>query len=664
MKKYIVYAILGAISVPAIATPYNVMADDGAGINEIDKLSLKSLGNIVTSVSRKPEDSFRAAAAIYVITNDDIKASGATHIAEVLRGVPGLDVAQVTSSEWAISSRGFNGVFANKLLVQVDGRTIYTPLFAGVYWDIQNIPLEDIERIEIIRGPGATQWGANAVNGIINIITKSAADTQGTYISTLVGNQARSVTDVRYGGKIGENTYYRTYAEFSDRSSTIASDNSNGQNSWRTGKTGFRSDWNVSGSRKITLQGDAYSSAENFYHISPSFTSITGADSFKDKLSSRGANIIGKWEEKHNADFQSTFQTYMDFQHIDYASLNQDIYTFDFDYQTAWKASDRHDIMWGADTRFIGIDMTGARDIVVANDIKRETVLSAFLQDTYAISPQELYFTLGSKLEHNSFTGIEVEPSARLAWYPDNKQTVWTAISRAVRTPSIVESGFVFNSQTIAPGVIAQQQFNTDLKSEDLIAYEVGHRIKPTQKLSFDSTAFINDYRKLTTFEPLPLVDAGGGNFYQPLQLNTLGAGHAYGFEESASWDATDIWNLKANYSYINLILDNGISQDITFKGQKGDIPHHQFMLRSELYLPQDVRFINAGYYVSKLPNQGVSSYFRFDTQVIWKATKNIELSLVGQNLLDNRHSEFGASLNETQNQMPRAVYGRISFRY
>jgi iron complex outermembrane receptor protein len=275
-----------------------------------------------------------------------------------------------------------------------------------------------------------------------------------------------------------------------------------------------------------------------------------------------------------------------------------------------------------------------------------------------------VYLTLGSKLEHNSFTGYEVEPSARIAWYPDNKQTWWAAVSRAVRTPGIAEESWLLNVQSLAPGVIAQQQFNPELASEELVAYELGYRVKPVQNVSLDSTAFINDYSNLTTYEPLALAPAPGGYFYQPFQINRLGAGHAYGFEESATWDVTAIWNLKANYSYINLLLDQGTSQDPTFKGQSGDVAHHQFMLRSQLYLPHDVRLVNTGYYVGSLPNQNVDPYFRFDTQAIWKATEGIELSLDGQNLLEPRHAEFGAPLNGVQNEIPRAVYGRITIKY
>ncbi len=295
MKKSIVCALLSIYALPVMAA-----SAENQGLEDLGDLSLESLGEIVTSVSRKPEDSFRSAAAIYVITNEDIKLSGATHIAETLRMVPGLDVARIDSSNWAISSRGFNGsVFANKLLVLVDGRTIYTPLLSGVYWDIQNIPLEDVERIEVIRGPGASLWGANAVNGIINIITKDAADTQGLYVNTIVGNEDRLITDMRYGGKLNDNAYYRSYAKYENRDSTRTTTDMDGNNKWYNAKAGFRSDWKASDTSKVTMQGDVYDSNIHLDLFLPSFTDPTGIEYRPDKIDSRGFNVLGRWEEQH-----------------------------------------------------------------------------------------------------------------------------------------------------------------------------------------------------------------------------------------------------------------------------------------------------------------------------------------------------------------------------
>jgi len=664
MKKILKYTLLGAL-----AFPVNVMAEDP--INNLGDLSLQSLGNIVTSVSKKPEDSFRSAAAVYVITNEDIKLSGATHVAEVLRGVPGLDVAQIDSSDWAISSRGFNGEFSSKLLVLVDGRTIYTPLFSGVYWDIQNMPLEDIARIEVIRGPGASLWGSNAVNGIINIITKNSADTQGTYASTLVGTQDRSITDVRYGGKINDSGYYRVYGKYDDREALPAQGGSSADNAWTNGKTGFRSDITVSNTSKVTVQGDAYQAHINLNLSVPSLTDPSGYNSYHDTLSSKGVNILGKWEEKHSDVLQSTFQAYVDYQSPTYTLLKQQIYTLDFDYQTNWKANERNDVTWGAGAREIATDFTSSDTITIIDQHAGEQIYSAFLQDQIALVQKELYLTLGSKFEQNSYVGFVPEPSARIAWYPDDKQTVWASVSHAVRTPSISERNGNLNAGSVFPGLIAQIQHNPDYTSEVLTAYEVGYRIKPTQKLSIDTTAFINDYSKLETFEP---GDLQGGGTILPSTISNFGSGHAYGFETTAKWDVSSHWNLLANYSYINLILDSASSQDPNFMAQQDSAPHNQFMLRSQLFLPHDVQLINTGYYTDQLINRSynvnqttnysVDSYFRFDSQVIWKPLNGLELALVGQNMFDNKHQEFAASLNGQANEIPRAYYAKVTVRY
>lgn len=654
MNLKLPFALMGALALPAAA-----LAQDDE-LKALQDVSFENLGKIVTSVSRKPEDSFRAAAAIYVISNDDIKASGATHIAEVLRGVPGLDVARIDSSNWAISSRGFNAFFSNKLLVQVDGRTIYTPLFSGVYWDIQNMPLEDVDRIEIIRGPGATQWGANAVNGIINIITKHSSATQGLYASTVVGTEDHSLTDVRYGGKLKDDVYYRAYAKFDQRDETKTVTGTSGNNEWYNAKAGFRSDWNVSNNRKITLQGDVYNAVIDLDLGTPSLTDPSGILSFHDEIHSQGMNLLGRWEETHSDAMRSTFQTYFDYQSPDYSSLKQEISTFDFDYQTAWKANDRNDVMWGGGARYIAANLKGS-DTIFANDGHvTQSIFNAFLQDQYALVPKEVYFTLGSKFEHNSFSGFEIEPSARIAWYPDNKQTVWAAVSRAVRTPSITEhSDMALNVLALPPDMI-QQRSNKAFDSEELIAYELGYRIKPTSSVSFDNTVFMNDYDKLATFEP-----GAPDGIFLPYYFNNLGKAHSYGFETSVNWEVTARWNLLANYSYINLVLEQDPSSlDTTFLAQEKNVPHHQFMIRSQVYLPHDVRLVNTAYYISERESAAVDAYLRLDAQVIWKATDSIELSLVGQNLLDNQHPEFSAPPDGTANEIPRAVYGRVTFRY
>ena len=420
------------------------------------------------------------------------------------------------------------------------------------------MPLDDIERIEVIRGPGASLWGADAVNGVINIITKRAADTQGTYLNQIAGNQDRSLTDVRYGGKVGDDLYYRVYAKNDLREATPTIDGLNGNNRWDNAKAGFRADWDASGTRKITLQGDVYDADINLNSTVPSFTAATGYDTFADMIHSKGFNLLGRWDEKHSQDVSSTFQAYVDYQSPSYSQLQQEIYTFDFDYQTTWKANDRNDVEWGLGTRYIADNLTGSPSIIISNYPDNESVFSAFVQDQYAIIQKEVYLTLGSKFEHNSFTGYEVEPSRPHRLVSRQQANGVGGALRAVRTPGIGErSNTATNVLSLAPGAIAQSVYDSGVQSEELIAYELGYRVKPTQKVSIDSTAFINDYTKLITYEPgTPVLAPDGINYYYPYILSNLGAGHAYGFETSVKWEVTSRWNLLANYSYINLLLD------------------------------------------------------------------------------------------------------------
>lgn len=637
-----------------------------ANLSALSDVSLENLGDVVTSVSKKEEDAFRAAAAITVITQDDIRLSGATHLAELLRGVPGMDVARIDSADWAISSRGFNDEFANKLLVVVDGRTIYTPLFSGVYWDIQDLMLEDIERIEVIRGPGAALWGANAVDGVINIITKKAEKTQGVLVSQLVGTEDRSITGVRYGGAVGNDLFYRAYAKYADRQASQTFDNNNGGNHWNTGKGGFRTDYEVSPTRNITVQGDIYDENQRFNIFPPS--SVTPPSTFvRDTFNSRGLNLLGRWTEKHGDGMESTFQTYYDFQSPSYSQLKQSINTFDFDYQTVWALNDRHQFVWGAGYRLVADDFVGSPSLSLVPQGQNNSLYSGFVQDTITLVPSTLDLTLGSKLEHNDYTGFEVQPSAKLAWYPTSTQTVWGAVSRAVRTPSRAEENIRLNVLYDPTNMAIVQERGIDaMNSEELVAYELGYRWQIAPKLIIDTTGFYNSYNKLRTFEfdAAPEI-AANGNVILPTEVRNLGKGNTRGFEVSSTWGVTDRWSLKGSYSYLNMDLKTKPgSADITLVQEKGKAPKNQFYIRSNTKITHDIEWVNTVYYVDKLPLYNIDSYLRLDTGLNWHVDKGIDVSFVGQNLLDNAHPEFGATLQSTQNQIERNLYAKVTFQY
>lgn len=656
---------LATVSLIALMAMSQPAAAQTANLDALDDISFAELGNIVTSVSKRPEDPFRSAAAITAITQEDIRLSGATHIAEVLRMVPGLNVARADSGNWAITSRGFNDSFANKLLVVVDGRTVYTPLFSGVYWDIQDIILEDVERIEVIRGPGAALWGANAVNGVINIITKKAEKTQGTYFSQVIGTEDKMISEGRFGGAIGSDTFYRAYAKYAERDDSEKLTGERGGNAWDSGKAGFRTDIEVSPSRKITVQGDIYDADVNLdvYPPSSTFPFSTYTD---DKLDSRGMNLLTRWTETHGDSLESTLQAYYDFQSVDYSILKQDINTFDLDYQTSWAYNDRHQFVWGAGYRLVSDRFDGTQTLSL-NPNGRDTLLySAFLQDTIALVPKTVDLTLGTKVEHNDYTGFEAQPSARLAWYPTNNQTVWASVSRAVRTPSRAEDDIrgdiqfdPFNS------IMVRQENDRGMNdSESLIAYELGYRIRPTSDTSLDIAGFYNDYDNLRTFEFFaPELSATGPIL--PVRARNLGEARTMGAELTGTWDITDSWSLLASYSYITMDTStDATSGDISLAQEEDKIPHHQFNIRSQYQITDDIDMTNTLYYVDKLQLYNIDDYMRFDTRLSWKVTDGVEVALVGQNLLDNAHQEFGAPLQGGANQIERAGYARVTLRY
>jgi iron complex outermembrane receptor protein len=529
---------------------------------------------------------------------------------------------------------------------------------------VQDIILEDIERIEVIRGPGAALWGANAVNGVINIITKKTEKTQGTYVSQLIGTQDRSISEARYGGAVGDDLFYRAYAKYANRMSSETLTGDNGGNHWNSGKTGFRTDYDVSPTRKITVQGDAYQERIGLDIFLPS--QVTPPASYlRDTFDSRGLNILGRWTEKHGDGMESTFQAYYDYQSPSYSLLKQDINTFDFDYQTAWTYNDSHQFVWGAGYRLVSDKFRGSPALSLTPNNRDISLYSAFLQDTVTLIPKTLDLTLGSKIEHNDYTGVEAQPSAKLAWYPTTNQTVWASVSRAVRTPSRIENNGKIDVQYVPNiGIIAQQQGNPNFKSEELASYELGYRIRPTNDVLFDISTFINDYDKLRTFEfGAPQITAAGA--FLPLVAQNLGEGQTYGFELASTWDVTPTWSLKGAYTYTYLDLRNKSgSTDITLAQEKDKVPENKFNIRSDVKITDSIELVNTVYYVDKLPLYNIDNYLRFDTGINWAVDTGIDVSFVGQNLLDNAHQEFGASVQSVPNQVERNVYAKVTFRY
>ena len=678
-KRYLKGAIAAGAVVIALCRPAAPLAwTDAPGdlpASEIDltSLSIEQLMDIeVTSVSKKGESWFQAPAAIYVITQEDIRRSGARSIPEALRMAPGLHVARLDSHRWMIGSRGFSYEFANKLLVLIDGRSVYNPTFSGVHWDAQDTLLEDVERIEVIRGPGAALWGANAVNGIINIITKRAEDTQGWLITTGAGDEERGFGAVRYGGKLGDDAYYRVYAKYFSRDDFVDAGGHDADDDWNAFRTGFRIDWTGLEDDSFTFQGDIYAGEESEAAILPllSFPFSTEAD---ENLDIGGGNLLGRWTHVFSETSEMALQIYYDRTEREWLfATSEERDTVDIDFQHSFALGYRHAILWGLGYRFTGGEAGDMTSSSLDPPSRRDDLFSAFIQDEITLIPDRVRLTLGSKFEHNDYTGFEVQPSARALWTPHENHTVWAAVSRAVRTPSWIEhnisiiTSVEFPPEVLVPTYEVLVPSKDEFGAEELLAYEVGYRVRPTKTLSLDIAVFYNNYDDLRSFEagvpistfPIMVV---------PMTFDNKMDGSTRGVEIAAEWNVTDRWTLKSGYAFIdmNFDLDSDSSTDPAYPdNEEGTTPQHQFQLRSLLDLPHDLELDAAIYYVDNLPTYEISSYVRADLRLAWHPNENLELSIVGQNVFGGHHKEFEPDLFTPTSEPERSVYGKITLRF
>ncbi len=582
--------------------------------SELSQLSIEELSAIeVTSVSKRAEPLTDAAAAVYVITSDEIRRSGATSLPEALRLAPNLQVARVDSSQYAISARGFNATTANKLLVLIDGRSTYTPLFSGVFWDVQSVLLEDIDRIEVISGPGGTLWGSNAVNGVINVVTRSANNTRGNLAILVAGNRERALS-LRHGGSLGDDASFRVYASGVGRSATALASGADGQDAWHRRQGGFRIDWGRAGD-ELTLQGDAYDGAME--QPGNSDTTISGA------------NLIGRWSRQLGDGSALQLQGYFDRTRRDYPGIFGEVLdTVDLEAQHRPHWRDGHDIVWGGGIRRSRDEVRNTAMLAFLPPRKSLAWTNLFVQDTIAIG-ERLHLTLGGKVEHNNYTGVEFQPNLRLASKLPSQGLLWATISRAVRTPSRIDREFFAPSSP--PYLFAG---GPHFVSEKLIAYEVGYRLQPLPAASLSVSAYYNDYRGLRSIEPI-----GGG-------ASVLGNGidgKTYGLEAWGSYQALPWWRVSLGASALTkrLRLDPG-SRDGTSLSSADTDPSYQLLARSTMNLAHGAELDLALRSISSLPSQGVPQYAAFDARIGWTLSPGTELSVVANDLFDRRHREFG----------------------
>lgn len=637
-RPYLLAALLLALLTPALSAQTRAALPSPSALK---KMSVEQLMDIVvTSVSKRPEKLSEAPSAIQVVSAEDIRRSGATRLPEALRLASNLEVAQIDARQWAVTARGFNNVFADKMLVLIDGRTVYTPLYAGVYWDVQDTMLEDIDRIEVISGPGATQWGSNAVNGVINLTTKSAQETQGTLIVAGGGTELRDSAAVRYGGTLAPHLAFRIYAKAFDRDSSLRPAGSSSTDNWRAAQTGFRVDWDGATDDTVTIEGDAYDGS----------MSQAGPDDIR----ANGGNLLGRWS-RHLADNSSVkVQVYYDRTHRRIpGSFEQDLNTYDFDFQHRLPFGPAHDFVWGVGYRFVedAIVNTPANAFLPPR-VGRET-FSAFLQDEVTLQPERLHLTFGTKLEHNDYTGFEIQPSVRLAWTPGAQQTIWSAISRAVRTPSRIDRDLF--SPAVPPYRVAGGGPN--VVSEKLFAYELGYRVQLEPSLALSLATFLNDYDDLRSLEPLSPPQAF------PVQSSSGLRGRSSGAELTLDWQATARWRLRAGYTELRVssspqpgTLDRGTRDSIARD------PNRQVALRSFLDLGAKWELDVSARYVAPIHMATLPGYTEADVRLGWRPTAHWEFSVLGQNLLHARHAEF--NLPASRRELQRGVYAKAAWSF
>lgn len=643
---------------------------------DLTELSLEELmGLEVTSVSKKEEELATVAEAVYVLTGEEIIRSGFTSIPEALRLVPGVQVARVDSNTWAIGIRGFASSLARSVLVLIDGRTVYNPLFAGTYWELQDVYLEDIDRIEVTRGPGGSLWGANAFNGVINIITKSAAETQGMRAMARAGTEEYAGA-ARYGGAIGENLHYRAYGKYFDRDGGYPGPSSE-YDDWWMARGGFRLDWQPGSEDLLTLQGDIYDgelgSQLTVAQFTPPFRTQLKGDA-----DASGGNVLGRWNRVLSRTSDLALQLYYDHTFRRDLHFREERDTFDIDWQHRFAPWRNTETVWGLQYRVTTDDTGGVTGIGFDPTHSTDNLVTAFVQNEIVLIQELLHLTVGSKFEHNDYSGFEVQPNVRLLLTPLADHSFWASFGRSVRTPSRTEDDLFLTvppvnldptnaNQCLPPGmpcVFPQIVGNRDFDSEKLLAAQLGHRMRVLPRLFVDSVVFYHHYDDLLSVEPgtpFPQASPPPEHVILPLSIHNKLHGESYGLEIAADAFVTDSWILRSGYSFLQMDLErgNGSADAATAGNTQESSPQNQFFLHSELDLPWNVSLDGNLRYVDNLPAQSTSSYVTFDVRAAWAITPQVEVSVVGQNLADGHHREFAGGT-----QVERSVYGQVRFQW
>lgn len=663
-----------------LVTAAVLVAAPALGGDDLTNMKLEDLMNLrvqVISAAKRPQQLSDAAAAIYVITGEDIRRTGASSVPEALRLVPGMQVARLNNGAWAISARGFAGSIANKLLVLVDGRSIYSPLFGGVLWDLQDFMLQDIDRIEVIRGPGATLWGANAVNGVINIITKSAGATRGGFASVGTGSMERGYAEARYGGMIGAETALRISAKYSDWKSTMDSTVAGHfQAPYVTRSIAMRVDSNLTSADTLMASGQLTSSIfgemEPIPQYVPPYVALL---SFR--YSEGSAFFNSKWSHVNSETSDYSLRLSYTYEHAGRGGDTGWSNSLEVEFQDHFQPFESHDVVWGLAYKANFMHIGSSLAISATRADVTQDVVSGFLQDDISLIPSQLRATIGTKVEYNNFSGFDVEPSARLIWTPNDKTSLWAAVSRAARTPTMAEHymlhlwGVIPNPvDPTFPPIELMVTGNREFKSETVTTYELGYRLNPLDNVSLDLAAFYNDSSGLLSVEygaqafaltPVPHVT-------QALIMGNYVRAHAVGFELSGEWQPTQGWRLRGSYAYWNgNAAKDGGDRATTNLTTLGQVPRNQFSFRSSADLPGDLETDITIRYVGALTYTSIGAYMAVDARLGWRPSESFDLSVVGQNLIGPPHTEFNATIDTLPSvaaRLGRTVFVKASMTF
>jgi iron complex outermembrane receptor protein len=585
---------------------------------------------------------------------------------EALRMAPGVIVSRIDQNHYAISIRGFNRQFQTKLLVLIDGRTVYSPAFGGVFWESQDAMLEDVDRIEIIRGPGAALWGSNAVAGVINIITKDSSSTQGFLITGGAGNEENGFASFRYGGKAGENFNYRVYGKYRDRDSGHRTDGSPSFDDKLIRQGGFRAEWQPGEFDEITFQGDYYDfelERDEINHFN-SF-SLPFVSPLKDIETRSGGNGIIRWTRDLGDDSYLKVQAYYDrAESIADFSPNSLVEQTDLEVQYDFHLNPTNFVSLGMSYRFTEFNID--EDVSLKFPNRDTHLFGVFINDEITLIPKKLNVIIGTKLEHNEFSGLEVQPNLRAVWKPKLNHTLWAAVSRAVRIPTVSEEGLKRNSATTANPAVIRIIGDGRSEAEELLAFELGYRTQITPKLSLEVSGYANYYEnliELTLGGPFLEFSPAPPHGVAPLIFDNALEGEVFGVEVNGEWNPVPNWRLMGGYTFSTVDLRSTLGNVIPAGLSAEDDPQHLFNLRSYLNITDSIEFDTLLYYRGKNVNRMLPSHARLDLRLGWKPLPNLDLSLIGQNLLSNHHPEFNDKA-EYRTETQRSVFVKVVLKY